>query len=960
MKSASTLLSLLMLAVLAGPARAEQGSRTGILAGHVRDAQGLALSGVTVTVRSSALLGVRTTRSGSDGLYHLRGLPPGDYLARFEAPGMKPVEERVVVDLGRETAFDVRMTVEGVQEQVTVTAATPPVIDTTIGGENYTQREINLLPTGRTLLGIANLAPGLTSNTPNAGQLAISGAFAYDNVFLVDGVDISDNLFGSPHALFIEDAIQETQILTSGIPAEYGRFSGGIVNAITKSGGNTFSGSFRVNGSNPSWTGQNPFEKTSGTRRTSRINFTFEGTFGGPVRRDRLWFFAAGRSETNSQTVTLSQTGQQFDDTNTNRRGEIKLTGTLRPNHTVFGTFVENPSDRIRRTFDFTIDKNGVIHPRFPNWGLATGYRGVIRSTMFAEAQYSRKKLEFRDFGGTSTSLVDSPIFTASQQLGHYNAPYFDTSDPEQRNNRQATGSLSWFLGGKGVGSHDVKGGVEVFRSQRTGGNSQSATGYAFDADYLTDGAGRPVYDSDGFLIPVFTFGESQIEQWLPEKGATLNITTTSLYLQDRWVPARRLSVDLGLRYERVRGKTTGGLVTADTDTVVPRLAASLDPRGNGKVVVQATYGHYAGKYNEAQFGTNTNVGNPNALFGVYVGPDGRGRNFAPGFNPGNYIIVDGSFPTANVFFDKGLSSPVTREFSVAVGTTLRKGFAKAQFVSRDVKRFVEDFITLAGGATTVVRNGINLGTFQNRTYRNSDAPTRFYKGVVLLGRYDLGSRWSLHGHWTLQIDNNGSFEGEASNQPGTSSPLGDYPEAFTARRHYPEGRLSEFQRHKVRVWTIHSFGLGWLGDLDLAGMYRFDSPLTFSYAATNVGLTVTQRTRLAGYATRPTSQTIFFGARGAGTFNRSHLVDAAATYTLPSLSLFKSVRPWVKFEARNLFNRAPLIGFNTAVTPDPLSPRDEMGLPTDYVKGPRFGAATSSAHYPTPRTYLVYVGLRF
>ena len=75
---------------------------------------------------------------------------------------------------------------------------------------------------------IALLSPNVTDNTPNAGQLTIAGAFAYDNVFLVDGVDVNDNLFGDANNLFIEDAIEETQVLTSGISAEYGRFSGGV------------------------------------------------------------------------------------------------------------------------------------------------------------------------------------------------------------------------------------------------------------------------------------------------------------------------------------------------------------------------------------------------------------------------------------------------------------------------------------------------------------------------------------------------------------------------------------------------------------------------------------------------------------------------------------------------------------------------------------------------------------
>ena len=103
----------------------------------------------------------------------------------------------------------------------------------------------------------------MTDNTPNTGQLSISGGFAFDNVFLIDGVDVNDNFFADVTDVFIEDAVDETQVLTSGISAEYGRFSGGVVNLITKRGGNQFSGSFRTNFSNPAWTDETPFETTA-------------------------------------------------------------------------------------------------------------------------------------------------------------------------------------------------------------------------------------------------------------------------------------------------------------------------------------------------------------------------------------------------------------------------------------------------------------------------------------------------------------------------------------------------------------------------------------------------------------------------------------------------------------------------------------------------------------------------
>ena len=114
---------------------------------------------------------------------------------------------------------------------------------------------------------------------------------------MVNGVDVNDNLFGSANDLFIEDAILETSVLAHGVSRVVGRFSGGVVNVVTKSGGNSFSGSFRQNLSNPAWIAETPRQKQNGIVNPSRVSKNYEGTMGGPVVRDRLWFFSAGRYE---------------------------------------------------------------------------------------------------------------------------------------------------------------------------------------------------------------------------------------------------------------------------------------------------------------------------------------------------------------------------------------------------------------------------------------------------------------------------------------------------------------------------------------------------------------------------------------------------------------------------------------------------------------------------------------
>ena len=570
---------LALLALGLNTAAFAQGVQTSVLQGAVRDTGGLVLPGVTVTATSPALQGPRSTVTDENGVYILRGLPPGRYTLDFELSGFARAQQTANVDLGRTTSLDVQLQLATVTEQVTVTAETPSALTSTSGGMNFTYEEVDALPTQRALNDIAELAPGLVGerNTPNTGQIQVAGSFAYDNVFLIDGVDVNDNLFGTPNNLFIEDAIEETQVLTSGVSAEYGRFSGGVVNAITKSGGNEFEGSFRVNLTNDAWTAETPFEVSEGIERPELINDEYEGTFGGPLLRDRIWFFTAGRWSETTDPDPFPQTGLPVTRTEENRRFEGKVTATAWENHTFQGSYFTSPTDQSRPSFAFSIDPATIVNRELPNNRFVVNWRGVLGSRAFATAQYSQKEFGFRGTGGTSTDIFDSPFITLTQDLGHYNAPYFDSTDPEDRNNEQFAGSVSYFLTTNTLGSHDVKAGFEHFRSRRTGGNSQSSTNFVFDADYLTDAAGNPQFDANGRLIPVFVPGETLIENWLATRGALIDIATRSFYAQDSWTATDRLTLDLGVRFEDVNSEATGDITTVNTSTWMPRLGATFD-----------------------------------------------------------------------------------------------------------------------------------------------------------------------------------------------------------------------------------------------------------------------------------------------------------------------------------------------------------------------------------------------
>src|SRR5687768_17001240 len=342
------LLGLVLLTLFASVSPAlGQGIQTGVITGVITSADGLSLPGVTVTATSPNLQGPREAVTDANGVYYLRGLTPGLYRVTFDIPSFQAVSrEDVEVNAGGLATVDLTMLLAGLNETVVVNAEAPSAIATPRTSQTYTKAEVDVLPVGRRPLDIAELTPGVTTTVFNVSQVSLSGSFGHDNVFMVNGVDINDNVFGTPNNLFIEDAVEETTVQTHGISAQYGRFSGGVINIVTRSGGNTFSGSFREGLSNPAWIGQTPLEKAANITHADVVSKTHEGTFGGPLMRDRLWVFAAGRFETANLPNTFAQNGAGYTRTDTNRRGELKFTGTFAAAQTVQASFIGNGTEQ--------------------------------------------------------------------------------------------------------------------------------------------------------------------------------------------------------------------------------------------------------------------------------------------------------------------------------------------------------------------------------------------------------------------------------------------------------------------------------------------------------------------------------------------------------------------------------------------------------------------------------------
>jgi hypothetical protein len=296
---------------------------------------------------------------------------------------------------------------------------------------------------------------------------------------------------------------------------------------------------------------------------------------------------------------------------------------------------------------------------------------------------------------------------------------------------------------------------------------------------------------------------------------------------------------------------------------------------------------------------------------------------------------------------EEGLKSPLVHEFSTSYGANLLagRGYLEGSYIFRKTTNLIEDFQDLTTGTTDVVVQGVSAGTFTNIVYRNADSDLawRRFQSLVFQGRYRVRNNWRVDGHYTIQLENDGTYEGEETNDPGDISPLGNFPEIYTADRYYPDGRLQNFQRNRFRLWSVYNWAMGASGNLAVSGLWRVEGERAYSVAVRNLGITETQAAILgaAGYPDVPnTAHTFFVPERGTERFPGYGLLDVSVNYDVP---VFRNLRPWVKFDIYNILDNRKLIAWNTTISPDATTPVDSLGLPVGYTKGSNFGKATGN-----------------
>jgi outer membrane receptor protein involved in Fe transport len=292
---------LMCFALFAGSAVA-QTSTTGSIEGTVTDTNGASVPGVSVKVAGPNLISAQTATTDSNGRYRVSNLPPGKYTVSVEADkGFAKFEKSdVEVNLSRNTSVEVQLQPAGAQATVTVTDTAGAAVDVsgTTTGSNVSSDQFSNFPTQRTVQGLYTIAPtvtrsGLRDATGRDRDPSVAGASGPENNYILDGVNVTDPAFGGSGANLPFEFVQEVEIKTGAYGPEYGRSTGGIFNVITKSGGNQFHGDIFGYGTTKGLVREVKNFPFTGSSFTGFSEADVGGDIGGPIVKDKLWFFGA-------------------------------------------------------------------------------------------------------------------------------------------------------------------------------------------------------------------------------------------------------------------------------------------------------------------------------------------------------------------------------------------------------------------------------------------------------------------------------------------------------------------------------------------------------------------------------------------------------------------------------------------------------------------------------------------
>ena len=766
--------------------RAGRGQPTGSIAGRVSDGTGATLTGVTVEVTSTSLQRRRFATTGPDGAYRFTAVLPGTYSLQASLPGFRAVEKSAAVTLDATTRVDLVLVLSTL-EHVVVSDEAPPIDrNSTTAGTSYSYGVIDHLPVARNYADIVRANPGVdTDHGETQGRalaLTVYGATSAENQWNIDGVNTTSVFKGTQGSVIPSEFIEVVEVKTGGYQAEYGRALGGIISAVTRSGGNAFHGdSFAYYDSvnTAAHKQSQPGDSVVATMQVvdgQRLDYGID--LGGFLLKDRLWFFGAyDRASVQAHVSQVQSFGNvtkddrfPFEGTDTFYSG--KLTWNAGPSTSIVGTAFADPTNNSGAAGADpqqglgAADVSLIVSPDPSTW-YSKRYQGGVNYglrfsqllgshaivTLQGSSHSERNSLTPPDgirteddtcSGGTLDHPCAFPEFPSWIRGGY--GQVFGFSDHNESTRRQYGGNLSLYSG-----NHTIKAGGD-YMDGRT------------DALFFFTG-GQSVYIGNEYGQRYYLHDYYAVSRDDPTPVSQVHLGAQVLdygaFVQDTWSLAQGLTVNVGLRWDGERTRNYAGeTVLRFGDGWQPRVGVAWDPWRDGATKIYA----FAGRFS---YGLPTTAaawvfGNFTEVYSYNTDPVSLAQDPSIA-NHSQYHVENGGGPYGDAV-DSPLKAPYQDELTAGVERLIQPAVTvglKATYrrLGRALERrcdFYQSCALINPGSDGRFARGdapTCSGTWEDPDYQcpsgagpATPAARRVYRGLELFARGSVGTRLWLQG----------------------------------------------------------------------------------------------------------------------------------------------------------------------------------------------------------------------
>lgn len=943
-------LNVLAAALLfAAPAAAQE--QRGAIQGVVKDSSGGVLPGVTVEAKSPALVGIQTAVTDTNGVYRFPALTPGKYTVSANLQGFGPAKvENVDLAIGATLKIDLTLSVAGVAVSETVKGE-PPLIDVKANAATSTVSAdvIDIIPKGRNFTSVLTQVAG-TNNEGRFGGIMIDGASASENRYVVDGLDTTSLRTGLSAKDVITDFISNVQVKQSGYNAEYRATTGGVISAVTKSGSNVFHGDAGTYYTSNAFLGkvrqsvrQVPTDLTRAefiTVPRDKNTYSVDPVFdiGGPVFKDKVWFFVGFNPSYNRQerTVTWVTPGvnpatQTFDigkphDYSTNYNVTSQLTKSLRGRFTGSNERIQgslglpgiepngtstsnantfNPRSSLR-TDSFTDSYTGVLDWVATNrlyMNLTAGYFSYGSKNAGGDYYHGTR----RTFSSTNVGYLDVPA--SLQQISGYAENAANAFTVKDNYNRlQINGDMTWFANFKG--DHAFKVGAQFERLGNDVNNGQQYPNIAF--------SWNSSYNTLSNTTVRGTYGYYTVSQRYTV-GA-IHSNNIGVFAQDQWTINNKLSINYGIRAEKETVPSyraeNPSLTFGWSSKIAPRIGFAYDINGDSKWKTYGSFGYFYDVFKlELPRGA---WGAEHWIDYIYLLNDYNWNTIDCSGVPGSSPACRGTFVEQNDrrhvsngtgadnLVDPSLDPVKTGEFTLGLDHELNKTMSLGvRYAHKWFMETIEDVGVIVPGVGEVfyiANPGKGLGEYPlGKSFPATPRPVRNYDGVEVVLRKRLSNNWQATTSF-LVSRLKGTYSGLANSDEGARTSPG-------VTRLYDGLYMNFDQKGNVINGRLQS---------DRPYQFKFQGSYQFKWGTT-VGMNFQASSGLL-MTSSVSYQTVPVFYKGRGDLGRQSMQSQTDLVVTHDLRLPGRMRLSLQGNVTNLFDQDTVLAIGTAPYRDALT----------------------------------------